>query len=193
MALHESTFVTVAEVKSHIDETSTTWDTIIESLINEVTAYAMNYCGGRRFLAPSADQTEYYDVEELQKKIFLNSWPIKSLTSVSYTSGTPYDNPTWTPYSATSDFIQDARKGVLHFASLPCGYQNIKVVYKGGYDGASNVPNDLKLAIIKEVAKEFNKRKSQGIQNESIGGGSIAWEKVEAFNALLDNYRRFVC
>lgn len=192
MALHESTFVTVSEVKSHIDATSSTWDTIIESLINEVTFYAMNYCGGRRFLAPSADVTELYDVEDMQNKIFLQSWPIKSLTSVSYSSGTPYDNPTWTTYNAATDFIQDVRKGILHFASLPNGYQNIKVVYKGGYDGSSNVPHDLKLAIIKEVAKEFNKRKSQGIQNESIGGGSIAWEKAEALNALLDNYRRFI-
>lgn len=191
MALHEATFVTVAEAKSHIDETSTTWDTVIESLINEVTFYAMNYCGGRRFIAPSSDLVELYDIEQGQRKIFLNSWPIKSITSVSYSSG-PYNSPTWTAYNAATDFIQDARRGVLHFASLPFGLQNIQITYKGGYDGASNVPHDLKLAIIKEVAKEFNKRKSQGIQNESIGGGSITWEKVEPLNSILDNYRRFL-
>lgn len=192
MALLDTTFVTVSEVKSHIDETSSTWDTIIESLLNEITLYAMNYCGGRRFLAPTADVTELYDVEPGQCKLFLQSFPVKSITSVSYFSGGPYNDPTWVAYNSATDYVLDQKRGILHFGGLPYGFQNIKVVYKGGYDGASNVPTDLKLAIIKEVAKEFNKRKSQGIQTESIGGGSIAWEKLEQFNALLDNYRRFL-
>lgn len=186
------TFVTVAEVKNHIDETGTTWDTIIASLIDQCTQYAMNYCGGRCFIAPETDDTEYFDIEEFQKKIFLRNWPIQSITKVSFRSGTPYDNPVWEDYNPATDYVKNDRLGILQFQSLPKGVQNMKVVYKGGYANAANIPQDLKLIIIKIVAAEFNKRKSQGISSESIGGASISWEKHEDFKPILDNYRRFL-
>jgi len=192
MAVAEFSFIAASDVKTFIDESSNTWDTLIETLIDSCTKYAMNYCGGRRFKAPAADETEYYDVDEYQKKIFLRSWPIKSITSVSYSNGQPFDNPTWTAYNAATDYNPNTRLGILTFASLPKGNQNIKVVYKGGYDGNSAVPEDLKLAMIEAVAEVLNKRKSQGISSESIGGGSITWAPAPALNAILDNYRRFL-
>jgi len=188
MAIAEYAFVTASEVKAHIDESSSTWDTIIESLIDQCTKYAMNYCGGRRFVVPSADETEYYDGD---KMLFLKSYPVTSLTGLYYRSG-DYNNPTWNLYNPATDYIIDEQKGIVEFIGRPSGTKYIKAVYKGGYASISAVPADVKLAVILAVAKEFNKRKSAGITNESIGGGSIAWNKDPEFLHLLDAYKRFL-
>lgn len=189
MALASYTFVTVDDVKSYLDETSSTWNTVIESLINQFTQYAMNYCGGRSFIVTAEDVVEYFDGAG-QQNLWLKHWPIVSVSDIAYASG-DFNARTWTLYSAATDFIVDSTLGIIRHIGLPSGYQNIRVRYKGGYANAAAVPNDLKLAVIKGVADEFNKRKSQGISNESVGGGSISWKAQEALNPLLDNYRRF--
>lgn len=192
MALQAYCFVTVAQMKTYLDETSSTWDTVIEDLLNECTLWVEKYCGGRRFFQSGTDVTEYYDGTD-KNKIFLRSWPIISITSVSYATG-DFDNPTWTAFVAASEYKRDDRKGVLHFIALPQGIQNIKVVYKGGYSSAANVPDDLHLAVKKMVAKEFGRRKSQGVTGESLGGGSISWnESVDpSLLEILDQYRIFL-
>lgn len=185
-------FVTVAQIKTYLDETSTTWDTVLENLIDECTLWIEKYCGGRRFLQSGNDITEYYDGSD-KNKIFLRSWPIISITSISYATG-DFDNPTWTPFVAASEYKRDDRKGVLNFVALPQGIQNIKVVYKGGYTAANLVPDDIRIALKKLVAKEFNKRKSQGITGESIGGSSVSWnENIDpSIQEILDQYRMFL-
>lgn len=193
MALSNFTFITLAQVKAQIDESATTWDTPLELMIEACTRFAMNYCARNRFIAPTSDETEYYDGGEGgNKKLFLRSFPIKSITSISYRSGGTYATPTYTAFSADTEFIQDAQKGIVSFAALPPGVQNIKVVYKGGYDTEANVPADLKMAVIQAVVSVWNKRKSEGMTNESIGGGSISWDKEKSFLAILDSYKMFL-
>lgn len=191
MALADTTFITVADVKTHLDISVSTWDTVIENLINMCTQYAMNYCGGRRFIAPASDETEYYDGDD-KGMIFLDSWPVQSITSVSYASG-DYDNQTWTAYNAASDYRRDMKRGILHFGGLDRGVQNIRVIYTAGYADSDAVPWDLKLGIIEAVSKEFDRRKSQGVSAESVGGASVTWSMKWDPNltTILDNYRRF--
>ena len=118
--------------------------------------------------------------------------PIVSITGIYYRSG-DYDSPTWTAYSAKTDFIQDAAKSAIYFtAQLPAGRQNIKVTYRGGYTAPSTgAPESLRLACEKLVAKLFNKRKAEGVASEGIGGLSINWESVLDLHtkALLDPFR----
>lgn len=193
MALSDKTFITVAEVKTHLDISESTWDTELESLIEQATRLAMNYCGGRRFIAPTADETEYYDGNS-SHKLFPKNYPLKSVTSISYRSG-DFNNPTWNALNPATDYILDQPRGIIHLYGIcPQGLQNIQLVYRGGYDGASNVPADLKQAVIYAVSREFNRRKSAGINNESIGGGSITWniDLDKTFTQILDNYRTFL-
>lgn len=192
MALSDKTFITVAQVKSHLDISASTWDTVFENLIELCTQYAMEYCGGRRFISAGSDTTEYHDGRDTNI-IELKNYPVQTITSVSYSSG-DYDSPTWTAYNAASDYKRDMTKGLLYFASIDKGIQNIRVVYDGGYADASAVPWDIKGALIKMVSKEFDKRKARGIASESVGGASVSW--VPAFDtdvlAVLDNYKRFL-
>lgn len=193
MALNAWALTTVAEVKTYLTIAVSTYDTLLEDLIDSCSDWIEAMAGGRRFKDIGTDVTQYYDGGERnreRKRIFLKNFPINAFTSVAYSSG-PYDALVWTSFSAASDFIRADLRGELYFpGGLPAGVQNIRVVYKGGY---TTIPDDLNLACKKLVAKEFNKRKAQGFTNESVGGGSIGWnEKVDpSVRDILNRYRDF--
>lgn len=170
-----------------------TYDTVLEYLIDSVTLWIEGECGGRRLFDGATEVTEYYDGDDGtgKSKIFLKRYPVQSITSVSYNSGTS-GTPTWTAFDA-DDYERDDNEGVLHFlSSLPKGRQNIKVKYKSGY--VTTIPQDLDVACCKMVAKEFDKRKSQGVLSESVGGGSVSWnENVDpSVLSVIRKYRRFI-
>jgi hypothetical protein len=190
MALETTTFITVNDVKAVLDISESTWDSVIESLINQCSRFISNYCGGRTFIVPATDDVEYLDGG---KPIFLKNYPIVSVTSISYRSG-DYDNPNWTAYNAKTDYIINNKTGEIKLFSKEYGVQNIKIAYKGGYANAAAVPSDLKLAVVQMVSKEFGRRRSQGITSESVGGASISWnlDQDKMLSNILDNYRIFI-
>lgn len=192
MALNSYALTTVANVKTFLGISVSTYDTLIEDLIDGCTDWIEKYCGGRRFFNDgSTAVTTYFDggeVDRLKMRLFLPNFPILAITSVSYRSGT-YDSPTWNAYSASSDYIRKDTTGELYFpGGLPSGVQNIRVVYRGGY---TTLPDDLIVACTRIVAKVFGKRKAQGVLNESIGGGSLAWNESmdPEVKSILDSYR----
>lgn len=192
MATYDLT--TSTAVKSYLDISASTWDTLLGNLITQCTEWIEGYCGGRRFVKPSSAVTEYYDGDrddDGRTILFLKSYPIVSITSISYMSGA-YNAPTWNLFDAASYYLPDTTKNEVHFAELPVGRQNIKVIYTAGYESAS-LPNDLVLACIQLVARQFNKRKSQGVLNESVGGASLGWsnELDIELRKTLNRYRSF--
>lgn len=192
MSLEAYALCTVAQVKTHLDISVTTWDTLIEDLIDATTDMIESYCGGRRFKTSGSDVTEYYDGDVLRDGkniIALTKYPIISITSVSYSSG-DYNNPTWTAYDPASFYIKNSNRGLLYMNSLPYEHQSIRVVYQGGY---TTIPNDLALACIMWVARIFNRRKSGDASNESVGGASVAWmaDMPIEVKQILANYRDY--
>lgn len=189
MALETYALTTVALVKTYLGISVSTYDTLIEDLIDACTDWFEHECGGRRFFSAGADVTEYYDGGDGRSKtrIFAKKYPIISVTSISYNSSGNYSSPTWTAFSASTEYIRKDASGEIYFpGGLPQGMQNLRLIYQGGF---AVIPNDLDLACRKMVAKEFNKRKSQGATNESIGGGSITWnEDLDPSITRLVNY-----
>lgn len=193
MALESYSLTTVAAVKAHLDISVSTWDTVIEDMIDATTDMIESYCGGRRFKASGSDVTEYYDGDVLRdgKNILaLKSYPIISITSVSYSSG-DYNNPTWTAYDPATYYIKNSARGLLYMNALPYEHQALRVVYQAGY---ATIPNDLALACIMWVARIFNRRKSGDATNESVGGASVGWnaEMPLEVKQILANYRDYV-
>ena len=192
---------TAAKLKTYLDISASTWDTLLGDIIDEATDWIENYIGNRRLLCDTTkngtpiEYTEYYN--GTGKKILqLRKWPVISITSLSYATG-DLNNPTWNALSAASEYKADPTTGeVFLSAAIPAGIQNIKVVYKGGYVGSGSngvlIPAELELACLKLAAKEFNKRKSQGFTNESVGGASIAWNEDldHGIKKILDRYKR---
>ncbi len=178
------------KVKDYLGLTETDFDVVIDDLIDRCTDWIETICA-RRFKDAASDITEYHDgglPNRPRTKLFLKRYPINAVTSIAYRSG-DYNNPTWNIYNAASDFIRVNNSGIIQFVfPFPAGTQNIRVIYQGGY---TTIPNDLEHLCIKLVAKEFQKRKSQGVDTESIGGASISWTQDfdPEVKRILNSYR----
>lgn len=171
---------TTAKVKTLLGISVSTYDTLLDALVTSASDFIAQLCG-RSFALPGSDETEYYDGTVEKNRIQLRKWPVTVLTSISYASGA-YNNPTWTAYDASSQFVLKDDTGEVFFDfCLPRGRKNIKVVYRGGY--ASNaIPTDLDHACKKLVAKEYLKRSSQGVTSEHVGEAGVNWnENLDPF------------
>lgn len=190
MAVQPKDLCTVAEVKSLLNISAVTWDTILQTLITGCSKFIANYCD-RDLRSDGNDVTEYYDGYEGEiSSIVLKKYPVTSITSVSSRSGS-FATPTWFDYSADTDYVCNTLTGELFFNfTLPGGRQNIKVVYKGGYANGA-IPEDLNLACMKLVAKEFGRRFVQGVTAEHIGDANVNWnENMDPyFVSLLSSYK----
>lgn len=174
MAVLAYALTTLTKVKAYLGISVSTFDTVLETLIDGCTEWIEEECGNRRFFDAGTDATEYHDGDydsTGRNKIFPKRWPINSITSISYRTGN-LGSPTWVAFT-TNDYEKNDDAGIIYL-SLPSGRQNIKLIYKGGY---TTIPADLDMACVKLVAKEFDKRKSQGLTQESVGSASISWNE----------------
>lgn len=197
MSIVAYALTTLSKVQTFTGESGNT--TLLEMLIDDCTGFIENYCGNRRFVGDYTDEsgddtlddvTQYYDGKG-GHILQLDRYPIESITSISWATG-DLNAPTWNLYDPKSEYIFKPSTGeVIFLAPIPAGTQNLKVIYKGGYD-PDEIPTDLQMACTKLVAREFNRRKSQGILNESIGGGSISWSEdiPTDVKKTLDSYKR---
>lgn len=189
----------VTEVKSYLGITTSKYDTVIDLMVSESTDWTEQECGNRRFFNNQQNNTEIYDGDYDQTgrdKIFLKRWPITVLDTaqnIEINDGNEA-NPNWIKVSA-SRIVKDDENGIIYFLDgLPYGEmkgrRNIRITYQGGY---IQIPNDLKLACIKMVAKEFGKRLAQGLTQESVGGGTFTWnEQLDpSVTRIISKYRRF--
>lgn len=176
MAADAKDLTTIADLKSLLSISVTTWDVLLQSLVTAASKFIANYCD-RNFCSDGSDVTEYYDgYEGSIRTLQLKKYPIASITSIQSRIGT-FTNPTWYTYDAATQYNFKPESGEVFFQfCLPRGHQNIKVIYKGGYLVA-DIPQDVALACQKIASKEFLKRQAQGVKNESIGGASIAWNE----------------
>jgi len=194
MAVIDKALTTLADVKSYLGLTANTHDALLEMLINQMTVFVEMECGNRTFkYDEDADPIEEivdgdYDGTK-RNKIFLKTWPIVEIVSIEVNDG-DYNNPTWSAVAGT-DYTLNPSSGTIYMSSgLNKGNQNYKIVYKGGF---ADIPLDLQLCCIKIVAKEFDKRRSQGILNEGLGGGSASWnENIDpSAQRIFRKYRNF--
>jgi hypothetical protein len=197
------TYTTLDRVKLYLfnDISNTEYNFLLLNLINEVSSWMQGEMGGRRVLDTGSDETEIYDGDydnTGRSKIFLKSWPLISVTSVEEKTGS-LSSPTWVTIDRDNYEI-DEDSGIIHFdfytpfgsfrPSLPRGRRNLRVTYRGGYTAT---PEDLASCANKMIAKEFDKRNSQGITQESIGGGTVTWNELidPSAERIFKKYRRF--
>lgn len=197
MALADNALTTVENVKAYKSPWSfgSTFDSLLELLINSISEMYEQEMGDRTILDSGEDITELYDGDfdhTGRCKIFVRQWPIISIAKIEYKSGS-LGVPTWTEFQ-DNDYTYDEEAGIIYFtaslSSILPNRKNIRITYRGGY---SSVPKDLELACIKSVAKEFDKRNSQGATQESEGGGSVTWneELDPSAKKIVVKYRRF--
>jgi hypothetical protein len=197
MALKSNALASVANVKSFLGITVATYDSLIELLINGCSEWIENEIS-RVIKDDGNDVVELYDGDfdsSGRCQISTRKWPINSITKIEYATG-DLGSPTWTEFDS-SNYTYDAIAGIIYFtaslSSILPNRQNIRVTYQGGFT-SGNEPSDLELACIKMTAKEFDKRKSQGVTQESVGGGTVTWnEQVDPeVLKIIRKYRRYL-
>lgn len=159
----------------------TTYDTVIDELINYATAFIKNYTGGRNFLA--TDYVDMYDTYRGRRKIFLRQFPVNTVTKVEYRSGVP-TAVIWLVYDPNS-YLVYLKSGYIHFyGQLPQVSLGLQVTYNAGYlidfnnpfdPTKHTLPADLTMVANEIIAKIYNTRKSAGILQETTEGQSISY------------------
>lgn len=187
------------KVKDHLNIQDINSDAIIDTLINQVTAFIESYCGNRRFAS-----TAYVEIKDTYNsdKIFFNQKPVITLTAAEYRGGT-LSSPTWYTYAADS-YYQYLKQGFIQFtAKLRAMPQAFRLSYTAGYlidwdhetDATKHtLPFDLTQVATETVAKVLNTRFSQGIYSESTEGQSITYSSnrndvQDDHKIILDSYK----
>lgn len=203
MATVAYALTTKEKVKAHlgIASATTTYDSLIETFINQVTDFIEGYCGGRRF-KETTYTAEMYDSDR-QFKIFLKNFPVTTLTSVEYRSGT-IASPSWVTYTNEGYLLYSGEGYVHFFGRLPKIHLGIRFTYVAGYKidftneltSTHTLPFDLTMAATMLCAKIYNRRQSEGISQMSTEGQSISFAGVsgemdQTVKEILDKYKTY--
>lgn len=185
--------ITTAEYKTYAGITSNTDDTFIGLAITAAQSMAEGYTG-RRFDVD--DFVDIIDGNVAQVNAQVKSWPINTLTSVEYRSGTQWitlqsdlytfepstgliwiRSPIWGRVTGVgAGFLDDSDGwngpqygiGTGPSPRIPEGQYNLRVTYNGGY-ATGDMPAELKWAMYQMVDALFtNRARNPMLQSESI-------------------------
>jgi len=153
MALSDYALRTVAAIKTALGLTGTQVDTLVEECVNQASEM-VEQAWGRHIVSRGA-LTEYHPRRGGGTfggpELYVNEWPIVSVTSVHEDPNRDYDADTL--LTVTDDYIASAPVGkIIRVSSaLPigwsCAWRAVKVIYVAGYQntdaditGAAAVP-----------------------------------------------------
>jgi len=176
----------VSNVKSFLDISNTSDDTLIQNIIYRVTDQIQSYCRRDFF---STEYTEYYDGDG-SKTLIVNQFPITAIDSI-------YDDIDYQWGSddeiSSDDIIfnansNDSKSGIINLDTdyFSIGKQNIKITYTAGY---STIPYDIEKAAILLSAIEYFTGKTFMNANSEGGNSNPEDLKTNAFD-ILDLYMR---
>lgn len=188
---------TSTKVKNYLGISGSTYDTLLTDLINSISSQVETFCG-RQFTRGT--YTEYFDTCYGDKKIFLANYPVISLTSFKYQTGT-WANIVYQDYNA-NDFLLNGDMGKITMAgTLPEAEKYLQAVYVGGYliDFANEtdilkhtLPADLALTVTELVAQAFTQRQAQGVNSMSTEGQSISYKTVDTERDFTTKLARYI-
>jgi uncharacterized phiE125 gp8 family phage protein len=178
--------ITLSDLKTYLEITDTTFDTILNDLIEAVSEEFETYTSRKFIQATYTD--EYFDGDGT-RILWLPNWPIISVTSV-------VENDVTLTEGNEEDYIVYKEEGYLWRVGTVWaeGVKNIKITYTAGYL-QSDIPKDLVLAVKKQVAFEWQKQKSKrwGEQARTFPDGSITFiisELLPDVQDILNRYKR---
>ena len=202
--INNNGLTTVDRVKTFIGITVADYDTLLESLINQVSDFVEHYCD--RTFVETANSNEIYDGTG-SDKLFLFNYPVSSTETFTLDKRSGHQNvDNWNNIEAENFFV-DYKTGIVEtngwgFTELPRHY---RITYTSGYafknDGAPLVTlesvniGDLEYAVWKLVANVYYMRKdSSNVQSESIGDYSVTFRKStmtdQEIKDVLNRFKR---
>ena len=178
MSLITQSLVTAAEAEDYCQIQSPEHDVVIERIINGVSQQFSTYAS-RNFI--SAVYTAVKMTGNGTAYLYLPNWPVTTLTTVVEDGAT---------LTLDTDFYSDQTEGLLTKANYHgtlygamYGYSTnwsinthaIVITYTAGYTAAL-LPADLKLAALKEIARQYQAfiTKDTGESSRSVQGSSTS-------------------
>jgi len=119
---------------------------LLAALISAASVAVQQYCG-RKFT--STLYTDLYDGDG-QDTLVLNEYPVAALALTSIK--TIADDDTKTTIAVTDYRYTTAGVVRLKYTTFPVGFQNIEVIYTGGY---ATIPSDLQEAVVQVATKLY--------------------------------------
>jgi uncharacterized phiE125 gp8 family phage protein len=161
--------VTLAEAKSYLNVDYTSWDTLIGTLISSARTNLERYTG-----STFATKTLVATFQQVAENIDIPYGPIQSITHVKSIdeSGTKTTLTAGTDYLVTGNNFKNIR---FYGIDTP-----IEIEYVAGY---TTLPADLKVAILKQVAMDFEFR-------ENVMDSSQVTELSNGAKQHAQSYRR---
>ena len=179
-----TSLITVAEVKdaAEIDSTITEHDSKLSGLIEDVIAEAEGYMDAK----VNSVSAEEVLLDGGVAVLFLPHLNISNVTI--WEDGSLVDSGEYSVYAERGKIKGKFRVDDWQF--MP-GAQIIKVRYDGGY---TDLPRDLKRAIIKQIVYSFRRRKDLGLMSVTYPDGSINKMSIDEWlpdvEQVLNRYRR---
>lgn len=128
---------TKVRVKSRLDISVTTFDTVIDRLILAVTDRIERMCNRRFYLTTHTNEVHDGSDPAYQTQranLILKNAPVTVLSSLQYNAGTN-SSPDWTDFDE-DDYDVDMENGIVYFHhGMPCGRRNVRATYTAGYNG----------------------------------------------------------
>ncbi len=157
----------LAEVKTFINVIDATFDTLLTALINQASDKIKNLT--RRKLE-AADEVELHD-GRMQKSIVLKQSPV--------VAGATFVVKEDAEVVDAADYRVDEPAGIVRLLDGQTffrGELNIEITYRAGFGagaGEKPIPEDLRVACKKIVAKWFRLRELQGVGSKNFQDGSV--------------------
>ena len=180
MALITEALVTAEEAEDYCQIQSPAHDVVVEMLINSVSQTIVDAIDCDLFSATYT--AEEYDGSG-RSYMYLPHYPVTTLTTV------VEDGITLT---ASTDFYSDLDNGILYKASggkWTTSQEGVAVTYVAGY---ATVPWDVKMAELKEIARQYRMYllKEHGETSRSTEGSSSSYAEKPEWMDVVSKYRR---
>lgn len=158
---------TLQEVKNYLDITDSDSDTVLTQLLAAADAYIKTYTNRN---LESDTFTEYKNGKG-ELELLLNEYPVTTLTSFQYNSGT-LSTPVWSDFDEDSYKLDPEPWKIWQVSPLVKWLQNIKLIYTAWFITA---PKDLSQAAVQLTAFYFNWKESDGIKSENVDWVSLSY------------------
>lgn len=164
---------TLAHVRRLLAQTDATFDDDLQNRISDVSFRIQS------LYSVDLEQQEYIEIKDGGgRRIYVDNPPIVSVTSVIASNDLNFPSGETVP--TTEYAIVNRNWDIAHINCWPAGPNGIQVTYIGGYldadDSATLLPRSIQEAVARQVAYEFEQRKSIGLTNVEFPDGSITKE-----------------
>lgn len=189
--------ITVAEAKSFLQITGTTYDTLITGYCGYITAEINTYIGRTLESAVYTNEVlEYesanfdldenipFDLASPQRVVHLKNYPVATVSGTAQLS-ISYDGVALVP---DDDYKVDTDTGTVFLYASPSDYQRkLLATYTAGY---STVPDDIKLVALMGVKDLYRSGgvTAQGdlnVTSKSVGDFSVNYSQVQDTKAYI--------